>query len=58
MNSILIAVVIVAAIGLIAGLGLSIASKVFAVPVDEKAEAIRAIVVRGCAMGGIFPGME
>jgi Na+-translocating ferredoxin:NAD+ oxidoreductase RNF subunit RnfB len=40
MNPILLAVIIVAAIGLIAGLGLSIASKVFAVPVDEKAEAI------------------
>ena len=41
MNPILLAVIIVAAIGLIAGLGLSIASKVFAVPVDEKAEQIR-----------------
>ena len=41
MNSILTAVLIVAAIGLVAGLGLSIASKIFAVPVDEKAEAIR-----------------
>ena len=42
MNSILLAVIIVAAIGLIAGLGLAIASIVMAVPVDEKAEAIRA----------------
>ena len=42
MNSILLAVIIVSVIGLIAGLGLAIASKVFAVPVDEKAEAIRA----------------
>ena len=42
MESIMIAVGIVAVIGLIAGLGLSIASKIFAVPVDEKAEAIRA----------------
>ena len=41
MGSIMIAVGIVAVIGLIAGLGLSIASKIFAVPVDEKAEAIR-----------------
>ncbi len=41
MNPILFAVLIVSAIGLIAGLGLSIASKIFAVPVDEKAEAIR-----------------
>jgi Xaa-Pro aminopeptidase len=40
MNPILLAVLIVSAIGLIAGLGLSIASKVFAVPVDEKAEKI------------------
>ncbi len=41
MSPILLAVIIVAVIGLIAGLGLSIASKVFAVPVDEKAEQIR-----------------
>ena len=41
MSPILLAVIIVSAIGLIAGLGLSIASKVFAVPVDEKAEQIR-----------------
>ena len=42
MNEILIPVIIVAAIGLIAGLGLAIASAVFAVPVDEKAEKVRA----------------
>ncbi len=36
MTEILIPVIIVAAIGLIAGLGLAIASAVFAVPVDEK----------------------
>ena len=41
MNSIVIAVVIVAAIGLIAGLGLAIASIVFAVPVDEKEVKVR-----------------
>ena len=41
MNQILIPVIIVAAIGLIAGLGLAIASIVFAVPVDEKAEKVR-----------------
>ncbi|MCR5484204.1 MAG: RnfABCDGE type electron transport complex subunit B [Clostridiales bacterium] len=41
MNPILLAVIIVSAIGLIAGLGLAIASKVMAVPVDEKAEKIR-----------------
>lgn len=42
MNEILIPVIIVAAIGLIAGLGLAIASAVFAVPVDETAEKVRA----------------
>lgn len=41
MNGIITAVIIVAAIGLIAGLGLAIASIVMAVPVDEKAAAIR-----------------
>ena len=38
MNPILFAVILVSAIGLIAGLGLAIASIVMAVPVDEKAE--------------------
>lgn len=42
MNPILLAVLLVSAIGLIAGLGLSIASAVLAVPVDEKTEKIRA----------------
>ncbi len=41
MNSIVIAIIIVASIGLVLGLGLAIASIVMAVPVDEKAEAIR-----------------
>ena len=41
MSSILIPTVIVAAIGLVLGLGLAIASVVFAVPVDEKAVKIR-----------------
>ncbi|MGN0443497.1 MAG: RnfABCDGE type electron transport complex subunit B [Acutalibacteraceae bacterium] len=41
MESIVIAVIIVAAIGLILGLGLAIASVVFAVPVNEKTEKIR-----------------
>lgn len=41
MNPILFAIIIVSAIGLIAGLGLAIASKVMAVAVDEKAEQIR-----------------
>ncbi|HBV42786.1 MAG TPA: ferredoxin, partial [Ruminococcaceae bacterium] len=42
MHLIIIAVVIVSVIGLIAGLGLAVASKVMAVPVDEKAEEIQA----------------
>lgn len=41
MNSVILAVIIVSVIGLIAGLGLAIASIVMAVPVDEKAAAIR-----------------
>ncbi len=40
MNSILLAVLIVGIIGLVCGIALAIASIVFAVPVDEKAEAI------------------
>ena len=40
MESIVIAVIIVAAIGLILGLGLAVASVVFAVPVNEKTEKI------------------
>jgi len=41
MNPIILAVIIVAAIGFIAGLALAVASIVMAVPVDKKAEAIR-----------------
>ena len=41
MNPILIAVIIVGAMGLVLGLGLAIASVLMAVPVDEKEEAIR-----------------
>ena len=41
MNSILLAVLLVAGIGLIAGIGLSVASVVMAVPTDETADAIR-----------------
>ncbi len=41
MNPILLAVILVAAIGLVAGVGLSIASVVMAVPKDETAEKIR-----------------
>ncbi len=42
MNSIVLAVIIVSAIGILAGLMLAVASIVMAVPVDEKAESIRA----------------
>ncbi len=42
MSPILLAVILVSAIGLIAGLGLAFASVVMAVPVDEKTEQIRA----------------
>ena len=52
MNTILIPVVIVAAMGLVLGLGLAVASKVFAVPVDEKAEKIRACPARTAAPAG------
>ena len=38
---ILTAVIIVGVIGLVLGLGLAVASIVFAVPKDEKAEAVR-----------------
>ena len=41
MSPIVYAVVLLRVIGLIAAIGLTVASKVFAVPVDEKAEAIR-----------------
>ena len=41
MNTILLTVLLVGGIGLVAGVGLSVASVVMAVPKDEKAEAIR-----------------
>ena len=41
MNGIISAVILVCAIGLIAGIGLSIASVVMAVPKDEKADTHR-----------------
>ncbi len=41
MNPILLAVILLAVVGFIAAVGLTVASKVFAVPVDEKAEKIR-----------------
>lgn len=44
MNPILLSVLIVSAIGLLAGLGLAVASLVMAVPVDEKAEALEAVL--------------
>ncbi len=44
MNPILLAVLIVAGIGLIAGIGLAVASIVMSVPKDEKAEAVLAVL--------------
>ncbi|MGN0526164.1 MAG: RnfABCDGE type electron transport complex subunit B [Acutalibacteraceae bacterium] len=44
MNEILLPILLVAGIGLLLGLGLAVASKVMAVPVDEKAEAITAVL--------------
>lgn len=41
MNPILLAVLLVAGLGLIAGLVLAVASVLMAVPRDEKAEALR-----------------
>ncbi len=43
-STIILPIALVAIIGLIAGLGLAIASKVMAVPVDEKAEQIEAVL--------------
>jgi len=44
MEQIIFAVIVVSAIGFVAGLGLAIASKVMAVPVDERAEKIQEIL--------------
>lgn len=44
MNPILLAVIIVAGIGILAGLLLAVLSKIMAVPVDEKAQAIEEIL--------------
>lgn len=44
MNEILFPILLVAGIGLVLGLGLAIASKVMAVPVDEKAETITEVL--------------
>ena len=44
MNEILLPILLVAGIGLVLGLGLAIASKVMAVPVDEKAEKITEVL--------------
>ncbi|MEG2396428.1 MAG: (Fe-S)-binding protein, partial [Oscillospiraceae bacterium] len=41
LNSILLSVLLLAALGLIAGLGLAVASELMAVPVDETSENIR-----------------
>ncbi len=48
MNPIVLAIVIVSAIGLISGLGLAVASIIMAVPVDKKAEEIE----------GVLPGIN
>ena len=42
-NAVLIAVLLVAGVGLIAGVLLAVASTVFAVPVNEKETAVREI---------------
>lgn len=56
MNPILTAVLLVAGIGVLAGLLLGIASKVFAVPTDEKAEAVTEMLpganCGGCGFSG------
>ena len=44
MNEILLPILLVAGIGLVLGLGLAIASKVMAVPVDEKEEKITEVL--------------
>ena len=44
MNEIIIAVIIVAGIGLIAGIGLAVASRLMSVPKDEKAEELLAVL--------------
>lgn len=44
MTNILLAILLVSGLGLLLGFGLSIASKIFAVPVDEKAESINEIL--------------
>ena len=58
MNPILLAVIVVAVIGLILGLLLAIASVVMAVPVDEKAAAIEEVLPgANCGACG-FPGCD
>lgn len=58
MSEILIPVIIVAVIGLICGIGLSVASKIFAVPVDEKQEAILECLPGANCGGCGFSGCE
>lgn len=56
MNSVLLSVLLLAGVGLAAGVLLSVAAKVFAVPVDKKAEDIEAILpganCGGCGYSG------
>ena len=56
MEPIIFAVIVVSAIGLISGLGLAIASKVMAVPVDEKAERIQEILPGANCGACVFSG--
>ena len=46
MSSIILAILILAGLGLLAGLVLAVASVVMAVPRDEKAEALRDLLMR------------
>ena len=61
MTTILLPILLVAGIGLVLGLGLAIASKVMAVPVDEKAEAITEVLpganCGACGFSGVIDGI-
>ena len=58
MHLIIIAVVIVSVIGLIAGLGLAVASKVMAVPVDERLRRFRAALPAQTAARAASPAAQ
>ena len=56
--SILFPILLVAGLGLIAGVGLAVASVVMAVPVDEKAQAVKGVLPgANCGACG-FSGCE